>query len=604
MFGNANIRNLYALGAVSLVILVGFHPGFMSFDSVDQLGMAISRDFSDWHPPIMSWIWSIVTSFLPGPSGMLLLQVSLLMAALYLWCGRYKSSKFSWVIVVVPLFPWIINFSGVIWKDVGLAFALLALAGLGLHRPTAAKIILATFISFYAVNIRYNAVIAVAPIIFLLAYQWMPRATVIKASTSTIIAVLALVAFGSVFNYQILEARKTHPEKFIMIDDLSYLSIVNNESFVLGVGLEEIKDCAVAELGKNRLVGRVFCLMSKSEFNVEQISVSELRSAWISKITDDPIEYLKFRFAALSYLLRSAYDAPYYIWHPGVDQNKFDIEHTPNYVSIGIEEFAKASADGLPFLFKPYWWLALSVLVFVFSFLLKDTVTNFVARVLIFSAVIYIAGYFPSTQMADFRYVYWSVVAISMAVLALILDWPGFRAGLSKKRVCSVVTIVAVSCLLIVNHSRLFELNVDQLIYNSIEGEKVAAGSPEVTSDLVYAGGGYEVTGVDPFLVYMIPSDGLAPRDVKWLKFDFTCSGMHARPELQLFWWGDDQPGPSEQQSKFRQLAEGVNLLPLGSYLDGTGISVMRGVRVDLANSDACDKITVAEMEIILEPVK
>lgn len=113
------------LGLISifgLAFWIAFYPGFMSSDSIVQFGMSKSLNFNDWHPPIMSWVWSVAGFFFPGPSGMLALHIVLVWTSVYIWWISYKEQSFSWLILAIPFLPWILNFAGFFGRMWGLPF--------------------------------------------------------------------------------------------------------------------------------------------------------------------------------------------------------------------------------------------------------------------------------------------------------------------------------------------------------------------------------------------------------------------------------------------------------------------------------------------------
>lgn len=583
----------------ALFFYLAFYPGFMSADSISQLAMSKTFRFSDWHPPVMSWVWAVTGVFLPGPSGMLVLQLVMLWGAVYLWWNNYRERPVAWIIFAVPFLPWIFNFSGVIWKDVELAFSLLLLSGLALRSPTLFNFLLAFVLVFYSVNLRHNAIFAVMPILFLLCYMWLRSRSWGKALVISSFTVILCVFLGWIFSYKVLKAEKMSPSSYMMVDDLSYLSIKSNKSFLPGVSIDEIKECALLEIGNNRLVGRTFCLPPLFFEPRGDISGGGLKKIWLEQIIKNPLEYVKFRFAAFSYLLRNPTGDPYYIWHPGVDENELGIEYDPGHIALFAEDFVKGAAAYFPFFFKPYWWLLLSLLLLPLTFLFSDSRTVYTARFMLLSAACYIIGYFPVTPMADFRYVYWSVIAVSMSAVILLVDRPSFIPGLSVRRLFFVSFFAISASLIVFNHGSFSKLNLDDVLYEGIVGQRVSVGAPQMKSDLIETGADYEVVGLDPAVVYDVSSLKLASQDSLWLKFDFTCSGLKSVPELQIFWWGGLQSGPSEEQSIIREGSGGVNLLPLHKYIISSNISLLRAIRIDLVDASSCEKISLSAVEFI-----
>lgn len=429
----ATLKIIVVIFTCISLIWVAFYPGFMSHDSIMQFGISKSLKFNDWHPPVMSFVWSILGFFFPGPSGLLALHLGIFWVSIFIWYQNYRVQYLSWLIFIIPFFPWILNFEGTLWKDVGMAFSLFLLSSLSQCRPTARKVFLALFCVIYAINLRYNAILATIPILFLLIYRWFFLYSFTKTILTTISLVFFSVSVGSLLNYNILNSEKLKPSNYIIIDDLVYLSVKNNQSFLPGLNINELKVCASEEINQTRLVGRIFCSSTAIQENQQNLLNADLKKIWFSKVLEFPLEYFKFRMLAFGYLLRSPDSPPYYIWHPGIDDNSFGIKQVPNVLTITVEKYVKNSADFFPFFFKPYWWLLFSVFLLLASFKLRTNKTKTTAQVLLVSSIFYILGYIPLTPMADFRYVYWSVLSTSFAFLILLIDWPNINSGISRK---------------------------------------------------------------------------------------------------------------------------------------------------------------------------
>ena len=70
-----------------------FYPGFMSMDSLMQYNQAISNQYGDWHPPIMSWFWRGWLKVFFGPSGMLLMQLLGFWASLSIFLACFFENR-------------------------------------------------------------------------------------------------------------------------------------------------------------------------------------------------------------------------------------------------------------------------------------------------------------------------------------------------------------------------------------------------------------------------------------------------------------------------------------------------------------------------------
>lgn len=161
------------LGIAAFIVFL-FDPGIMSNDSFASLQQARTFEFTDWHPPIMALVWSVLDRIIPGPAGMLVCQ-----ALLYAYgCSRLCEHAFpnlarkfpSWLLVsAFSLFPPAMTLAGMIWKDIWMSgFLLLALAQL-FHLQSLPKnrsgywhVVLIVVLCLAATAFRHNAIAATA----------------------------------------------------------------------------------------------------------------------------------------------------------------------------------------------------------------------------------------------------------------------------------------------------------------------------------------------------------------------------------------------------------------------------------------------------------
>lgn len=140
-----NVRQLSLFFGVILCAFMMIHtalwwPGSLTPDSMTQYIMAKQGIYSDHHPAVMSWVWRYLDKVIEGPALMLILHFTLLYAGMWLFMDTISSALFkknrllTWslcsVFVLIPFFPGIFIYSGMIWKDIGFAFAYVLCAGL------------------------------------------------------------------------------------------------------------------------------------------------------------------------------------------------------------------------------------------------------------------------------------------------------------------------------------------------------------------------------------------------------------------------------------------------------------------------------------------
>lgn len=213
-------RGQRQLIAATLVCALGFcislainYPGFLTYDSVEQLLDARTGAYTDWHPPLMAAIWGVLDRIVPGSLGMLVLQSALVWVGTALlvraWFSGAGTSP-AWLVApaIVVLLPPVFSFSGAIVKDILMWGAFVLALGLAATmRPFAVQpktlFVLhaaATLAALMlAIMLRYNAVFAALPILALCALRAIGTPTLRRAIIAGVVAVCGcavLVAAG------------------------------------------------------------------------------------------------------------------------------------------------------------------------------------------------------------------------------------------------------------------------------------------------------------------------------------------------------------------------------------------------------------------------
>ena len=156
-----------------LLVIAYAYPGQMTQDSFDQLTEARAGIYSDSHPPVMAALWRVVETFVAGPLGMLVLQVSTFQLGLYL-IFRRTFARCGAAIAASGLlvFPPVMLPMAVIWKDclmagfLALGFGALLSSRRSVRIGALGSLMLAT-------AFRYNAFAATLPLVVLL-FEWRP----------------------------------------------------------------------------------------------------------------------------------------------------------------------------------------------------------------------------------------------------------------------------------------------------------------------------------------------------------------------------------------------------------------------------------------------
>ncbi len=413
------------------------YPGFMSVDSLEQYSQALQLNFADGHPPVMAWLWSKLNFVWDGPQNLLFLHLATLWLGLYVWRRNAGDSRTAKWFLMLGCFPWVANFAGVLWKDMGMAFSLLLALGL-LSRKDSTRLQIGAVIALllYAFMVRSNAPAALVPVVWYAMGRWLPLVSSRIRIVITALSLVSMFAFLNIFNYSLLDAEKNHMASYVMVDDLVYLSLVAEQSLLPRVDEKTVLECAQATIGNTKLVGRLFCLLAKPSYqNVAPIPYEEIKDAWITAVSGHPSEYIKFRLSAFLYLLRSPSEQPYIYQFSSISPNEMGLVQNDNFATHILNGYVTSIASLAPFLFKPYWWLAIALLMLCATWVMRgDKEALKLIRILLVSALLYMFSYIPFAPMADFRYVYWSTLAISLAAIKFFASDLCFRFNLNSMR--------------------------------------------------------------------------------------------------------------------------------------------------------------------------
>jgi hypothetical protein len=125
-----------------LVWWLGWFPGFMSSDSMDQWGQVLRFDFSNTHPAFHTWLMWLVTRAWTTPGAVTLVQVIAMSVVLALLAKRLSEfGAVSWISGTIAIglaaLPAVAATTVTVWKDVPFTIAILwlfaELLGLGAH---------------------------------------------------------------------------------------------------------------------------------------------------------------------------------------------------------------------------------------------------------------------------------------------------------------------------------------------------------------------------------------------------------------------------------------------------------------------------------------
>ena len=414
-----------------LINALTFYPGYMSNDTITQLRQALGIEQPDNMLPLaMVGVWRILIKFTHHVSSMMLFQLSLFWLSLSLLSvyiyRETKDMKKSLLPFTIGILPFILNISGVVWKDNQMAFSLL-LACVGVlyfkyvHTRGAriALLSMSLILMIYAALVRYNAIVAIVPLMYLAVSEsglFKKRHFKILVTMGTVGAtVIGFSAIGFVMN-----ANRGNPTAFVMIDDIANVTTMplinsSNASGEFKSGIKKIKECAAI---KGSLVNNYWICSGESQREkLQRDFFPDLKSLWVNTIFTHPLDYVLFKLQAFeSFLLPR--EGSYYVWQNGIESN--DLGQSVKNERLGAMTDMYVNDFGykyFKFMYEPWFWLV--VCGMLSGYVLKKK-TNVTIITLVSSAILYIFSYLPTGATVDYRFIYWSVIACLVAIVLLV----------------------------------------------------------------------------------------------------------------------------------------------------------------------------------------
>lgn len=408
-----------------------FFPGFMSPDSLLQYSQSVSGKFGDWHPPAMAGLWRVFIAF-KSPAPMLLLQEMLLWGSLIAIAKNFKKIKHHNLVFLVGVVPWVSNFSGVIWKDVWMAVLFLLGTVFALmvddHRTRSTLFLISgcALSAIASVLFRHNGIFSAVPFFIFVSINIIERSKTQRLNKQIILPlvvvswVLTSVFINQIIDYKILKSTHDHPENAFMIDDLLRLSQEKGVSLLPGISMQALKECENFLSGEDPYSGKISCLQKNPDWLQSRLATRSLYREWIKGVLAQPVEYFKFRILNFAFFLKSPGEKPWYFWHPGIDTNQYGFYAGNNQLTKLNSAYVHIFAYVVPFVFAPYFWLAVNIYLLYFVSNRRFKYEN-VTKVLLWSSLLNFVSLFMAAGGADVRYIYWSSMACSLVVILLLM---------------------------------------------------------------------------------------------------------------------------------------------------------------------------------------
>ncbi|CAN5170426.1 hypothetical protein BH10PSE16_BH10PSE16_06830 [soil metagenome] len=419
---------LLLLAALFTVNALMHYPGTMNNDSVNQYGQAISGRYTDWHPPVMAWLWSWLRLAGNGPGPLLLLHLALYWLGFGLLADGLRRAHYLRLAVLMAIagaFPPFLYINATVVKDVGLVASWLAAVGLMFWFRVQRRPIpfawwgaIAALLT-YGTLVRTNAVFAIGP---LLVYALAPPGWL--RSVRLIIAAMAIAIVAIPVTVQanrwFFNPSATHPEQSLFLFDLMGMAAYEKDPSLIEpratLAARELRACYTPYWWDSLSPwGR--CSAKVHRLNGDNDKITEgLALQWAQTILRHPAAYAAHRLKHFNSSLLFAVPLKHIRLTPEYRTDD------PAIAPLEVVTSRDVQFDLLrknPFVW-PVTWLVWGA--FVLVFIRRENPSSMVqlARVLIVSALGYSCAYLVIGVATDMRYHYWSMIAILVASLLVL----------------------------------------------------------------------------------------------------------------------------------------------------------------------------------------
>jgi hypothetical protein len=445
----------------------------MNPDAWSQFEQATSGRYTDWHPPIVAQLWSLLLPYFDGGSGIFLIQqvfywfaVLLLVQTIAEQFGRRN----SFLLLAVAIFPYFLYRNQLIIKDTFMATALLLAVAFAFRREFALSAAsrfayglgfgLMLMIGMLA---RTNGVFAAGPLLLLmLPKPYRSGLGILKIlAFSAIFSVLFFLISGQI-NYNLLKAERSDPMQSLQLFDIFGTAVLSNNPKVLAgydISIDEARKCytpynwdSLAPYGD--CSGMREALGFNSSAIDSGLTQGERKSRWLNAVMNNPIAYVKHRIYH--------YNSSLYFIVP-VFHDRYGL-HTQKPIDLKERSTFEISRQYLTrgLLISPIVWIAFGVSFLYFCFSTGRFMDElFFPKIVVTSALMYGAAYLFIGVATDVRYYYWTMMAIAFSI-ALAAARSSIHWHTNRSRINHIGTVIFLLVLLGYS-SRVFDVRLPGL---------------------------------------------------------------------------------------------------------------------------------------------
>jgi hypothetical protein len=404
--------------AWAVAIFAAFHPGLMSIDALVHYGQGLANDYSNQHPPLVSWLFGRSGQWLGTPAGILALQLAAIGGGLALLGARAarRHGPLAFLVVAATLgAPGTFAIAAMLGKDALLAGALL-LAASALR---AGRRGVALGLALVATLLRLNALFAAVPLAF--GAIWGDARLGGRRARAALAAAAVVVLAGAEPAVEwAVRARDVWPVGQLFAYDLAGIYVRHPEALRASTLARDVSATDLARLYTPDTGGPLLFPAPGApgvSFHhlVERREV--LTAEWLRAIRAYPGAYAAHRLEVLRALLGARRGPAFYPFHADLDPNPWGLALSRDTLPFRVLAGARdAARDGLAF--RGWFWVGLSVAATALAAARarRDPVPLWIAA----SGLAYALAYAIIAVSAEFRYLYWTALSAPAALLALL----------------------------------------------------------------------------------------------------------------------------------------------------------------------------------------
>lgn len=290
-----------------LLIAVPSWPGRINNDTVAMLQDIDGRTISNWHAPLLQYLWLPFREIGFDLSPVLVAQVVGSFVALFLILETFSFSRTQCSVgaVLLSLHPVTYGLLASVIRDAWfLTFWLLALAASRTHRVSGARRFVAVVVLVLLAYLARQNGIAIAPVLLYAALRptsW-PRVaqwSVVRRGLAAIVATVVII--GAVNLVESLVPVRAERPGAVYMWDLVRFSLRADE-MLLPPELNQ-GDITIDELRGSASpfnLDRLLFIDQSVPYILDDVENAAAREAWVELVQDDPVEYVRMRWELMS----------------------------------------------------------------------------------------------------------------------------------------------------------------------------------------------------------------------------------------------------------------------------------------------------------------